>query len=107
MTFAQTPAAPVRRSRGRPKITPDQRAERAAERAAAVRQTVAEFARLPDDAWLRVCIVAALFDVSETTIWSWAAGGKIARPRKLGNTVGWAVGDIRRALRETSEKAAA
>lgn len=57
------------------------------------------FDSLPDSANVRVPIVAALFNVSEATVWRYAKAGVIPTPHKLGpRLTAWKVGELRRAL---------
>lgn len=59
---------------------------------------LATFDKLPDAAYVRLPVVAALKGVSAATIWRWVKAGHIAAPVKLGpNTTAWRVGDLRRA----------
>jgi predicted DNA-binding transcriptional regulator AlpA len=60
----------------------------------------ADFASLPDEAYVRVETVARLYSVSPATVWRWTRNGLIAPPRKLGPQVtAWNVGMLRQALR--------
>lgn len=58
---------------------------------------LAEFDSLPDSAFVRVGVVAALYSVTTVSIWAWAKRGLIPAPRKIGpNVTGWNVGELRR-----------
>jgi hypothetical protein len=61
--------------------------------AAALRQ----FADLPDEAEVRVGVVAALMGVSIATVWRWSRQGRLPQPRRRGGTTVWNVGKLRRA----------
>lgn len=57
-----------------------------------------EFGKLPDDAYIGVRSVAALFDAGISTIWARSARGELPKPRKFGRSTRWRVGDIRSIL---------
>lgn len=58
-----------------------------------------DISALPDEAYIRLPQVAALFGVSKATIWRWAAEGRIPKQRKLSPGVAaWQVGEVRQAL---------
>lgn len=59
---------------------------------------LAAFEKAPDAAKVRVNTVAALYGVSEVTIWRRARAGLIPAPTKIGGTTVWSVGDVRRHL---------
>lgn len=72
----------------------------AAKRGAPIQDALRHFNSLPPDANVRVPVVAALFAVSEVTVWRWSAAGRLPSPRTLGPRVtAWNVGEIREALR--------
>ena len=57
-----------------------------------------QFDSLPDSAYVRLPVVAALNGVSAPTVWRWVKAGRLPMPQKLGpNTTAWNVGDLRRA----------
>lgn len=58
------------------------------------------FDSLPDSALASAKIIAALFDISENTVWRMARDGRLAKPVYLSSgTTRWRVGDIRKALK--------
>ena len=58
-------------------------------------QTLQNFGSLPDDACVRVQVVAALNSVAPVTVWRWAQRGTLPSPVKRGGATGWRVGDLR------------
>ena len=61
--------------------------------------TVQSFDTLPDAAHVRLPVVATLYAISHSNVWSWVKDGRIPQPRKLGpQTTVWNVGELRRAL---------
>jgi len=61
-------------------------------------QDLKNFEALPDSAKARLHTVAALYAVSTCTVWRRVKAGVIPQPQKVGGTVVWNVGDLRRAL---------
>lgn len=57
-----------------------------------------DFDRLPDAAYVRAPVVAALFAVSRMTIWRWTRAGQLPAPVRRCGTTSWRVGDLRRVL---------
>lgn len=55
------------------------------------------FDELPDSAQVRQPVLEALEGVSPTTIWRRVKAGLLPKPRKIGNTVSWNVGELRKA----------
>jgi len=65
----------------------------------ATSDTLKNFPHLPDDAVVRLPIVAALYGVSAPTVWRWSkAGGPLPAPIKRGGVTAWRVGDLRAAM---------
>ena len=59
----------------------------------------AQFASLPDCAFVRLPCLVSLFSCSPATIWRWVKASKLPAPKKLGARISaWNVGDIRQAL---------
>ena len=58
------------------------------------------FPTLPNDAKVAVRVVAALEGVTPVTIWRRAAAGLLPKPRKVGGTSRWVVGELRAARAE-------
>lgn len=57
------------------------------------------FDSLPDSAYVRLPVVAALFGCSSATVWRLVKSKKITSPKKLSDRVtAWNVGDLRKAL---------
>lgn len=62
------------------------------------------FDTLPNCAFVRVGVVAALYSVTTVSIWAWAKRGFIPAPRKIGpNVTAWNVGALRSAIREAGK----
>lgn len=61
---------------------------------------LANFDSLPDSAFVRLPVVAALNGgISAPTVWRWVKTGRLPRPEKRGpNTTAWNVGELRRTL---------
>lgn len=56
------------------------------------------FDALPDSAYVRLPVVAALRGISHMTVWRWSRCGRLPAPRKIGPKVtAWNVGELRRA----------
>lgn len=78
---------------------PQQPARTNGESAAPIPDALRNFNLLPDDAHVRLPVVAALFACSPATVWR-RAGKSLPAPRKLSEKVtAWRVGDLRKALR--------
>ncbi len=74
-----------------------------------ITDTLARWNSLPDDAYVRVVTVAAVFGVSVPTIWRWAKPevGILPKPHKLTpQTTAWTAGQVRTARREMLATAA-
>jgi predicted DNA-binding transcriptional regulator AlpA len=64
-----------------------------------ISQTLQTFSSLPDEAHIRVGVVAALYGCSIPTAWRWVRLGRIPPPRRFSKRLtAWNVGDIRAAL---------
>lgn len=62
-------------------------------------ETLEHFDSLPNSAFVREPVVRALFACSSTTIWRGIKQGRIPVAKKLSpNTIGWNVGELRKAL---------
>jgi predicted DNA-binding transcriptional regulator AlpA len=59
---------------------------------------LAEFPKLPDEAYIGVRSVAALFDAGVSTIWARVKRGELPAPKKFGHSTRWNVGAIRAVL---------
>jgi predicted DNA-binding transcriptional regulator AlpA len=67
---------------------------------------LAQFDSLPDAAYVRLPVVAALHDVGPASIWRWVKSGQICAPKKIGpNTTAWNVGKLRRSMAAAAEEA--
>jgi len=67
--------------------------------APSVPTALTNFAELPDDAHVRVPVVAALFACSENSVWRRSRLGLIPAPVKIGpQMTAWNVGALRTAL---------
>lgn len=64
----------------------------------ALNAALEDFDRLPDAAYVRVGVAAALFGVSTQTVWRWLRVGQLPAPVRRGGTTAWQVGELRRAL---------
>lgn len=63
-----------------------------------------KFATWPDDAFVRIDVVARLFACSRATVWRRTAAGSLPAPVKLSaRSTAWRVGDLRRVLRALAE----
>lgn len=70
---------------------------------AAAQAIVAQFDSLPDDAHVRVRVVAKLKSCSVATVWRGVKSGRITAPRELTPGVkAWRVGDLRQAPRRAA-----
>jgi predicted DNA-binding transcriptional regulator AlpA len=58
------------------------------------------FTFLPDEARVRVGVVATLYGVSVPTVWRWARSGILPAPSKTVGTTSWRVGEIRANMKE-------
>lgn len=59
------------------------------------------FKDLPDEANVRISVVAALLGCSEVTVWRKTRDGKLPRPRRLSNKLTtWNVGELRKTMAE-------
>ena len=57
------------------------------------------FSNLPDDAFVRLPVVAALYSVSSSTVWRMVRAGKIPCPKRhFSRVTAWNVGELRAAL---------
>jgi len=67
---------------------------------------LANFDRMPDSAYVRLPVVAALNGIGPATVWRWVKLKRLPAPYKLGpNTTAWRVGDLRRSMAEAIEAA--
>ncbi len=57
---------------------------------------LAEFDLLPDAAFVRLPVVAALYCVSPATIWRWAKAGHIPAPVRIAGVTLWSVASLRK-----------
>lgn len=57
------------------------------------------FDTLPESAGARLPVVAALFGVSNPTVWRWSRKGIIPAPTKRGGVALWNVGELRLAMK--------
>ncbi len=64
----------------------------------ATTEALKNFPHLPDDAVVRLPIVAALYGVSHPTVWRWTKAGRLPAPIKRGGVTGWPVGALRAAM---------
>lgn len=60
------------------------------------------FDSLPASANVRLPVVAALFGVSEVTVWRWSKAGRLPKPVRIGGVTAWNVGALRGALSSIS-----
>ena len=65
---------------------------------ASIHAALQNFDLLPDSAGARVPVVAALFSVSEPTVWRWTRDGQLPAPTKRGGVTLWNVGALRRCM---------
>lgn len=73
--------------------------KRADEKRKAVDDVLKRFSCLPDEAYVRLPVVTALFAFSAASAWRAARNGTIPAPRKFGERVtAWNVGELRATL---------
>jgi predicted DNA-binding transcriptional regulator AlpA len=58
---------------------------------------LAQFDKLPNSSYVRLPVVAALFSVSEPTVWRWTKKGRLVAHKIGPNTTAWNVGELRNA----------
>ena len=69
---------------------------RADAKKAGVNEVLGKFGSLPNEAYVRVPVVAELYACSESTLWRNVQKGVIPKPRKFGLRVAaWNVGELR------------
>lgn len=56
-----------------------------------------QFDKLPNSSYVRLPVVAALFSVSEPTVWRWTKNGRLVAHKIGPNTTAWNVGELRNA----------
>ena len=62
----------------------------------AVAHALANFDNLPQSAYVRLPIVAALHGIGPATVWRWVKAGRLCAPKKIGpNVTAWNVGELR------------
>ncbi len=62
------------------------------------------FDQLPDSAYVRLPVVAALYATTPSTIWRWVKTGRVPTPVKLGpQSTAWRVAELRRSLASLSQ----
>ncbi|WP_075360423.1 helix-turn-helix transcriptional regulator [Caballeronia sordidicola] len=59
---------------------------------------LSQFDTLPDAALVNVRTVAALCDCNVATVWYRSNSGVLPKPRKLGGSTRWNVGELRKSL---------
>lgn len=78
--------------------------QNAAKQPASAPEAFTKFATWPDDAFVRIDVVARLFACSRATVWRRTADGSLPAPVKLSaRSTAWRVGDLRRVLRALAE----
>lgn len=81
-------------------ITPDAQHSTSAPKAKGIPDSLRHFSALPDEAFVRLPTVAALFGQSRASIWRNVKLLRLPAPRKFSPRVtAWQVGDLRRALK--------
>jgi predicted DNA-binding transcriptional regulator AlpA len=63
-----------------------------------------DFDALPDDAYVRLPIVQALFSISRATVWRWCEKGDLPAPFHVAGVTFWKVGELRARLRATQPR---
>lgn len=72
-------------------------------KAAALNAVLARFDALPDEAYVRLPVVMALFACSAASVWRYAKTQRIPAPQRLGSRItAWKVGQLRAALKSIS-----
>lgn len=64
-----------------------------------------DFDHLPESAYVRLPVVAALFSVSRPTVWRWVRAGHLPEPRRIAGVALWRVAALRARLSEPSGRA--
>lgn len=59
---------------------------------------LANFKDLPDEARVDIHVVAPLFGIGHSTVWSWLKQRRLPEPIREGKTTRWTVGSLRAAL---------
>ena len=59
---------------------------------------LSNFDRLPNAAVVGIDTVAALCDCGVSTVWARCARGALPKPRKIGRSARWNVGELRKVL---------
>lgn len=68
-------------------------------KSSAIPEALENFDSLPDSAYVRYPVVAALYGCSQSTVWRSVKSGLIPEPRRITPRVtAWNVGALRRAL---------
>ena len=62
------------------------------------RSALLGFDELPDSAFVRLPVVAALFAISHSTVWRWSRLGYLPNPRKINGITVWRVGLLREVI---------
>lgn len=57
-----------------------------------------DFDKLPASALVRIPVVAALFSVSESSVWRWSRTGRLPLPTHIAGVTLWRVGELRGVL---------
>jgi predicted DNA-binding transcriptional regulator AlpA len=65
----------------------------------AERLDIEKFDQLPDDAYVRLPVVAALLSVSTATVWRWSKAEHIPAPVHIQGVTFWSVGELREHFR--------
>ena len=61
------------------------------------------FDKLPDSAYVPICVIRSIYACSDATVWRRVKSGEIVRPVKLGKrTTRWQVGMLRKALKQAT-----
>ena len=72
--------------------------ERLARKAEAIEEAYRSFDMLPASALVDFEVVCRVASVSEATVWRRTKSGDLPQPVRIGRSVRWRVGDLRRAL---------
>ncbi|MFT4101124.1 MAG: helix-turn-helix domain-containing protein [Burkholderiaceae bacterium] len=80
-------------------VSPSERKRcRAFKKLEATEASYQSFDSLPASALVDIGVVCRVFKLSTATVWRWAKTGQLPPPRRIGRSVRWSVGDLRKAL---------
>lgn len=63
--------------------------------------SLANFQSLPENSRVDIAVVAKLFGIGKSTVWSWLKQQRLPQPIREGKTTRWTVGSLRMKLGES------